>query len=427
MTNKPRGEREDAEPNDKRLNYEPPTDLLSKLSLVFEVKKSAKLPSKNASASLTLNLHPLHLALAPGRSLTSVQPPPRAAAVVPSNIDRLLAHLPSITQQPSISTFPSIAQKSQPSSVAQPRRRRYYLCSPQPLFQFEARSKVLHHCLGHSVSLSPIAQPSQPSSVAQPRRRRHYLCSPQPLSQFEARSKLLIGAPKKPPQSPPALSATMEGGGATLSDVYQSAKKLLLKTRDGVERLERLDYSASSDLSLSLSNDISQIQSLCVQMDRFWRSIAAKSQRDLWKRKVEQIAEEADSLKQSLDKYNIKNQKRITEAKERAELLGRANGDSSHVLRIFDEEAQAMQSVRNSRLELQNSTALGENILSSIHGQRERLKSAHRKALDVLNTVGMSNSVLRLIERCNRVDQWIKYAGMLLTVIFLFAFVIWRH
>ncbi|KAL1307666.1 hypothetical protein HN51_049566 [Arachis hypogaea] len=219
----------------------------------------------------------------------------------------------------------------------------------------------------------------------------------------------------------------MEGGGATLSDVYQSAKKLLLKTRDGVERLERLDYSASSDLSLSLSNDISQIQSLCVQMDRFWRSIAAKSQRDLWKRKVEQIAEEADSLKQSLDKYNIKNQKRITEAKERAELLGRANGDSSHVLRIFDEEAQAMQSVRNSRLELQNSTALGETILSSIHGQRERLKSAHRKALDVLNTVGVSNSVLRLIERRNRVDQWIKYAGMLLTVIFLLAFVIWRR
>ncbi|XLT65628.1 hypothetical protein HN873_022067 [Arachis hypogaea] len=34
------------EPNDKRLNYEPPTDLLSKLSLVSEVKKPAKLPSK---------------------------------------------------------------------------------------------------------------------------------------------------------------------------------------------------------------------------------------------------------------------------------------------------------------------------------------------------------------------------------------------
>ncbi|XLS97884.1 hypothetical protein HN51_040619, partial [Arachis hypogaea] len=65
MTNKPRGEPEDAqrsnksergvfrsikvyplEPNDKRLNYGPPTDLLSKLSLVSEVKKPTKLPSK---------------------------------------------------------------------------------------------------------------------------------------------------------------------------------------------------------------------------------------------------------------------------------------------------------------------------------------------------------------------------------------------
>ncbi|QHO49522.1 uncharacterized protein DS421_1g14690 [Arachis hypogaea] len=59
-----------------------------------------------------------------------------------------------------------------------------------------------------------------------------------------------------------------------------------------------------------------------------------------------------------------------------------------------------MQSVRNSKLELQNSTALGETTLSSIHGQRERLKSAHRKALDMLNTVGMPNLVLRLAERC---------------------------
>ncbi|QHN78288.1 uncharacterized protein DS421_19g660090 [Arachis hypogaea] len=73
----------------------------------------------------------------------------------------------------------------------------------------------------------------------------------------------------------------MEGGGAMLSDIYQSAKKLLLNTRDGVECLKSLDYSASSDLSLSLSNDFSHIQSLCVQMDRFWHSIAAKSQRDL--------------------------------------------------------------------------------------------------------------------------------------------------
>ncbi|KAG5001868.1 hypothetical protein AAZX31_08G294300 [Glycine max] len=228
----------------------------------------------------------------------------------------------------------------------------------------------------------------------------------------------------------------MEGGGGTLSEIHQSAKKLLLRSRDGLERLERLEYSAAagaafsgadSELSFAVKKDITQIQTLCVEMDRLWRSIAAKPQRDLWKRKVEQIAEEAESLRASLDKYNLRNQKRMREANERTELLGRANGDSAHVLRIYDEEAQALQSVRSSSRELENANALGEAILSSIHGQRERLKSAHRKALDILNTVGISNSVLRLIERRNRVDQWIKYAGMLLTVVFLFAFIMWRH
>ncbi|KAL1356127.1 hypothetical protein HN51_008111 [Arachis hypogaea] len=76
MTNKPRGKPEDAqrsnkgergvfrsikvyplEPNDKRLNYEPPTDLLSKLSLVSDVKKPAKLPSKGLKENRPGSLH----------------------------------------------------------------------------------------------------------------------------------------------------------------------------------------------------------------------------------------------------------------------------------------------------------------------------------------------------------------------------------
>ncbi|KAE9606308.1 hypothetical protein Lalb_Chr10g0106511 [Lupinus albus] len=74
----------------------------------------------------------------------------------------------------------------------------------------------------------------------------------------------------------------MEGDGATLSEIYQRARKLLLRTRDGLERVERGELSFSD----SVHNDISQIQSLYVQMDRLWRSIPIKSQRDLWKRLI---------------------------------------------------------------------------------------------------------------------------------------------
>ncbi|XP_034197362.1 membrin-11-like isoform X1 [Prunus dulcis] len=225
-----------------------------------------------------------------------------------------------------------------------------------------------------------------------------------------------------------AMAMSVEIGGGTLSEIYQSAKKLLLRTRDGLEKLERLENAGgidSPDLSTSVKRDISQIQSLCSEMDRLWRSVGAKSQRDLWKRKVEQIVEEAQSLKESLDKYNLRNQKRAQEARERAELLGRANGEGAHVLRIFDDEAQARASVHSSSHMLEEASATGESILRKYAEQRDWLKRAQRKGLDVLNTVGLSNSVLKLIERRNRVDQSIKYAGMVLTVVIV-VYLIWR-
>ncbi|CAI9766637.1 unnamed protein product [Fraxinus pennsylvanica] len=223
------------------------------------------------------------------------------------------------------------------------------------------------------------------------------------------------------------MGTAAESGGVSLSELYSSSKRLLLKTRESLERIERLEYMSSSSFSSSstfvpgtsddqaavIRRDINQIQSLCVNMDRLWRSIAAKSQRDLWKRKVEQVVEEAESFKTSLDKYISRHQKRMQEVQERAELLGRANGESSHILRIFDEEAQAVQSVRNSSRMLEEAYATGVAVLSKYSEQRDHLKRAQRKALDVMNTLGLSNTLLRLIERRNRVDKWIKWDPLL--------------
>ncbi|RDX79482.1 Membrin-11, partial [Mucuna pruriens] len=81
-------------------------------------------------------------------------------------------------------------------------------------------------------------------------------------------------------------------GGGTLSEVHQSVKKLLLKSRDDLERLERLEYSTvvvavivntDSELSFVVKKDITQNQSLCVEMDHLWGFVAAKPQRYLWK------------------------------------------------------------------------------------------------------------------------------------------------
>nr|CAD1823362.1 unnamed protein product [Ananas comosus var. bracteatus] len=228
-------------------------------------------------------------------------------------------------------------------------------------------------------------------------------------------------------------------GGGTLSEIYQSARRLLLRARDGSRGSNasnpppspppphRRPRSGRRRFARARLRHQEGYRPDPVTLRRDGSPLAIRrrqGQRDLWKRKLEQLVEEVDSLKESLDKHLMRQQKRMVEAKERAELLERANGDSSHVLRIFDEEAQAMQSARNSSIMLEEAYATGVAILSKYADQRDRLKRAQRKALDILNTVGLSNSVLKLIERRHRVDKWIAYAGMIITIVVVYAF--WR-
>lgn len=238
---------------------------------------------------------------------------------------------------------------------------------------------------------------------------------------------------------------------ATLSDVYAQARHTLLQVRDGLERLERLESSGQQqqqpspsfrggvgvgqegplvvapDLAQRVKNELGQLQVWSTEMDRLWRQIIPKGPRDLWKRKVEQVAEEVEALKSGLEKYQGRQRRRQMEAQERAELFKRTRGDGAQVLQVYDEEAQSMQSVRNSSRLLDDAFSTGTAVLAQYAIQRDRLKQAQRKAYDVLNTVGLGNSVMRVIERRQLMDKWVAYVGMLVTIIIVIVFWRWTH
>jgi Golgi SNAP receptor complex protein 2 len=98
------------------------------------------------------------------------------------------------------------------------------------------------------------------------------------------------------------------------------------------------------------------------------------------------------------------------EDQQREELLERRTGEGQ--LLAADAHASATRHVHNSKRVLAEAYEAGVGILGSMSGQRERLKATHRKVLDVLNAVGLSDSVLRLAERRQRMDQLIVYGGM---------------
>lgn len=195
--------------------------------------------------------------------------------------------------------------------------------------------------------------------------------------------------------------------------------------RDGLEKLERAEKIGDNDRAFTLSQDIqvklSELQKLSTEMDSIYRmqalsSGAAKS--TLWKRKIEQIIEEEVHLRQAMERHGTRQHRRQVEDAERRELLQRdVDGRPMHAQ--MEDDARAQGHVQNSRRLVEEMLDNGATMLVNMSGQRERLKSAHRKLLDTLNSVGLSDSLMRVIERRQTLDKWIVYGGMILVVLLI--------
>jgi Golgi SNAP receptor complex protein 2 len=78
-----------------------------------------------------------------------------------------------------------------------------------------------------------------------------------------------------------------------------------------------------------LKKEIGQLQVSSAEMDSMWRNqMLAKGQHDLWKCRVELVAEAG------LDRYLLNQHWRQVEAQERAELFRRTRGNGAHILQV---------------------------------------------------------------------------------------------
>ena len=68
--------------------------------------------------------------------------------------------------------------------------------------------------------------------------------------------------------------------------------------------------------------------------------------------------------------------------------------------------------------------AFGEGVLASLREQRGMLKGAHRRVLDVGATLGLSSTLMRVIERRTAGDRIIVYGGMGV-VLLLLGLAVW--
>ncbi|KAF6252308.1 Qb-snare protein, Bos1/Membrin family [Scenedesmus sp. NREL 46B-D3] len=212
-----------------------------------------------------------------------------------------------------------------------------------------------------------------------------------------------------------------------LPGLHARATKLILALRAGLGRLESIEGPGDPVvLARDLHQKLAELQRISRELDSSWRMALVRQQtakHDVWKR--QQVSDEADFLRQSLDRFGGRQVARQREAADREELMARAEV-GRQVKHAMDEEAAVMGHVTRSRRMMAEMFEQGGSILASMSQNRERIKRAQRKMLDVLNSVGMGESVLRMIERRHRADVYLALGGMATVGLLTCGLIWWR-
>jgi golgi SNAP receptor complex member 2 len=113
------------------------------------------------------------------------------------------------------------------------------------------------------------------------------------------------------------------------------------------------------------------------------------------------------------------------ERRDREALLGGGGHGAADTVAV-DAFLQERGHLASSHTMLDEISSAAENVMGSLKTQRGVLKGVHRKVLDVGMRLGVSSSVMKLIERRTTGDKVIVYGGMTVLLLLLWIVVSWR-
>ncbi|CAD5120462.1 DgyrCDS9029 [Dimorphilus gyrociliatus] len=158
------------------------------------------------------------------------------------------------------------------------------------------------------------------------------------------------------------------------------------------------------------------------------------SRRQSTKLKVDQLKYDCQHLQAAMRSILLKRCRKEEERRDKEALLSRryTTNDSRNSTYGSDDTSIEMGAAldHNSRLLNANNQVdqlidTGTAIMISVRNQYSSLKTAKQKILDVTNMLGLSNTVMRLIERRTHQDKFILYGGMIFCLIIFFL--IWKY
>ncbi|KAM9780089.1 Golgi SNAP receptor complex member 2 [Neosynchiropus ocellatus] len=205
-----------------------------------------------------------------------------------------------------------------------------------------------------------------------------------------------------------------------METLYHQTNKQIQEVQSLMGNLERTDRQSVHLLENQLQDRIDMIFNHLERLE-ILASKEPPNRRQNAKLRVDQLKYEVQHLRTALMNFQHRRYNREAEEREREELLSRTftTNDADTSIHI-DETLQYNTSLHNAHNGMNQLLENGSNILTGLRDQRSTLKGTHKKMLDVANMLGLSNTVMRLIERRATQDKFIMIGGMLFTCVFIF-------
>ncbi|GBP78270.1 Golgi SNAP receptor complex member 2 [Eumeta japonica] len=193
------------------------------------------------------------------------------------------------------------------------------------------------------------------------------------------------------PDSLPFPIPSQEAGNASVSSVmeelYHKTNQMVQETSDLFHKLEK-DPINYEETEKNIQSKINAITANCERLEVYVFKTPI-NQRPIAKMRCDQLKYDNKHIQAALTNYQRRRLQREREREERENLLSRRFGND-HTAITVDYTAQEKLSLENSHRNVDEMLHTGSHILDTLKYNRETLKGAHRRLIDLANTLGLS-------------------------------------
>ncbi|XP_031562216.1 Golgi SNAP receptor complex member 2-like [Actinia tenebrosa] len=206
-----------------------------------------------------------------------------------------------------------------------------------------------------------------------------------------------------------------------MEQLYQQTNRLILQVQGQLNKLGTVTADNLIEVEQDIDNVLQEVSSNCDKLNILVNK-EPPHKRQSAKIKADQLIYDLRHLQTAFHNYQQRKIQREQEERERDELLNRkfAPNSSGETSIMIDHALQHNTGLQNANRGLDDMISSGSSILTGLREQRYTLKGAQKRILDLANTLGLSNTVMRLIDKRATQDKWIVLIGIVVTCAIMF-------